>query len=187
MVRDPRAVFDQLFGVGATPQARAERRRKDRSILDWVSESIGDLKGRLGAADGARLGDYLDAVREIERRIQKVEAYNSSGEPRELPGAPIGVPDSFSEHVKLMFDLQATAFAGDVTRVSSFKMSRDVSGRAFPESGNNAGFHGSSHHGENEQVLALAIELCIREHQSIPDPSLLLSIPRSPALLQPWG
>src|SRR5256885_14233384 len=92
MVRDPRAVFDQLFGIGATPQARAERRRKDRSILDWVSESIGDLKGRLGAADRARLGDYLDDVREIERRNPEVEAFNAGGGAREMPGGPIGRP-----------------------------------------------------------------------------------------------
>src|SRR5207248_9158842 len=84
---------------------------------------------------------------------QKIEERNRTGDTRALPSAPVGVPDSYEEHVKLMFDLQATAFAGDVTRVSAFKMSRDVSGRAFPESGNNAGFHGASHHGENEQRI----------------------------------
>src|SRR3954454_12015379 len=100
MIRDPRLVFDQLFGVGATPGERKERRAEDRSILDWLGTSVNRLKKDLGAADRARLDDYLQDVREIERRIQKVEAYNSSGEQRELPGAPIGVPDSFSEHVK---------------------------------------------------------------------------------------
>src|SRR3954468_21224676 len=94
MVRDPRVVFDQLFGVGATPGERRERRAEDRSILDWLSGSVARLQRELGTADRARMNDYLDNVREIERRIQKVEAYNSSGEPRELPGAPIGVPDS---------------------------------------------------------------------------------------------
>ena len=96
MIRDPRVVFDQLFGVGATPDERKQRRAEDRSILDWISASVGRLKRDLGAADRARLDDYLEDVREIERRIQKVEAYNASGEPRELPGAPIGVPDSFT-------------------------------------------------------------------------------------------
>src|SRR5215212_11914397 len=95
MIRDPRAVFDQLFGVGATPAARAARRRRDRSILDWVTESAGRLKTTVGAADRARLDDYLDDVREIERRIQKVEAFNSSGEVRDLPTAPTGVPDAY--------------------------------------------------------------------------------------------
>ena len=136
MIRDPRAVFDQLFGVGATPEARAERRRDDKSILDFVTADGRPAAGReLGAADRARLADYLDDVREIERRIQKVEAQNTSGEPRELPGAPIGVPDSFDEHVKLMFDLQAVAFACDITRVFSFKLGRDGSNRVYPESG----------------------------------------------------
>ncbi|HKB09326.1 MAG TPA: DUF1552 domain-containing protein [Vicinamibacterales bacterium] len=157
MVRDPRAVFDQLFGVGATPAARAARRRKDRSILDWVSESVNDLKGRLGAADRDRLASYLDDVREIERRIQKVEAYNSSGEARELPAAPIGVPDSYDEHVKLMFDLQAVAFASDITRVFAFKMSRDVSNRVYPETGVNTGFHIASHHNDrDDRILEFA-------------------------------
>jgi Protein of unknown function (DUF1552) len=157
MVRDPRAVFDQLFGVGATPEARAARRRKDRSILDWVSESVGDLKGRLGTADRARLGSYLDDVREIERRIQKVEAFNASGEARELPAAPIGVPDSYEEHVKLMFDLQAVAFASDITRVFAFKMSRDVSNRVFPETGVTTGFHIASHHNDrDDRILEFA-------------------------------
>jgi hypothetical protein len=153
MVRDPRAVFDQLFGVGATPEARALRRKKDRSILDWVVESVNDLQGRLGARDRSRLGEYLDNVREIERRIQKVEAFNASGEVRELPAAPTGVPDSYDEHVKLMFDLQAVAFASDITRVFAFKMSRDVSNRVFPETGVTTGFHIASHHNEREDRI----------------------------------
>jgi len=153
MIRDPRAVFDQLFGVGATPAARAERRRRDRSILDWVTEAVADLKASLGPADRARLDEYLEDVREIERRIQKVEAFNSSGEPRELPGAPIGVPDSYTEHVRLMFDLQAVAFASDITRVFAFKLSRDVSNRVYPETGVTTGFHIASHHGEREERI----------------------------------
>jgi hypothetical protein len=154
MIRDPRAVFDQLFGVGTTPDARRARRADDRSILDWVSESVNDLKRRVGPADRARLADYLDDVREIERRIARVEASNASGEPRELPGAPIGVPDSFEEHVRLMFDLQAVAFASDITRVFSFKMSRDVSNRVWPASGSTTAFHTASHHLEREARIA---------------------------------
>ena len=153
MIRDPRAVFDQLFGLGTTPAARQARRRDDRSILDFVAESVRDLQGRLGTADRARLADYLDDVREIERRIQRVEAQNSSGEARELPGAPIGVPDSWEEHVKLMFDLQAVAFASDVTRVFAFKLSRDVSNRVFGPSGSTTAFHTSSHHQEREDRI----------------------------------
>jgi Protein of unknown function (DUF1552) len=157
MVRDPRTVFDMLFGVGATPQERAERRSEDRSILDWITQDMSRLRNTLGAADRARLSDYLEDIREIERRIQRVEAQNSSGEPRELPGAPIGVPDSFEEHIKLMFDLQALAFASDITRVFAFKLGRDASNRVFAESGVSTGFHSASHHGDREdRVTAFA-------------------------------
>ena len=157
MIRDPRAVFDQLFGIGATPEARSARRRRDRSILDWVTQATNQLKGTLGATDQARLSDYLDDVREIERRIQKVEAQNVSGDARALPGAPIGVPDSYDEHVKLMFDMQVVAFASDVTRVVAFKLSRDVSNRVYPETGVNTGFHIASHHQDrDDRILDLA-------------------------------
>src|SRR3954469_2022321 len=157
MIRDPRLVFDQLFGVGATPAERKERRAEDRSILDWLGTSVNRLKKDLGVADRARLDDYLEDVREIERRIQKVEAYNTSGEPRELPGAPIGVPDSFTEHARLMFDLQALAFASDLTRVFAFKLGRDASNRVYPESGFKGAFLSASHHQEKEdRILDLA-------------------------------
>ena len=154
MTRDPRAVFDQLFGVGATPEARQVRRRDDRSILDWVTESVNDLKRKLTPADQARLADYLDDVREIERRIQKVEVSNTSGDPRELPDAPVGVPDSFEDHVKLMADLQAVALASDVTRIFSFKLSRDVSNRVFKPSGSSSAFHTASHHLDRDDRVA---------------------------------
>jgi hypothetical protein len=153
MVRDPRVVFDQLFGVGATPGERRERRAEDKSILDWLGTAVARLNKDLGAADRARLADYLEDVREIERRIERVEAANRTGEPRELPGAPIGVPDSFEEHVKLMFDLQAIAFASDTTRVFAFKLGRDASNRVYAESGYKAAFHSASHHQEREDRI----------------------------------
>ena len=157
MVRDPRTVFDMLFGVGATPAERAERRSEDRSILDWIVEDMTRLRNTLGASDRARLNDYLEDIHEIERRIKRVEAQNSSGEQRELPGAPVGVPDSFEEHIKLMFDLQAVAFASDITRVFAFKLGRDASNRVFADSGVTTGFHSASHHGEREdRVTAFA-------------------------------
>ena len=153
MIRDPRFAFDQLFGAGATPQERAERRQEDRSILDSIAVATSRLRNTLGAADRARLAAYLDEVREVERRIQQVEARNNSGAERELPGAPAGVPDSFSEHVKLMLDLQALAFAADTTRVFSFKLGRDASSRSYPESGTKSAFHPASHHGEREERI----------------------------------
>ena len=153
MIRDPRVVFDQLFGVGATPEERAANRRADRSILDWITAQVAQLRRELSPGDRVRLNEYLDDIREIERRIQQVEARNKSGETRELPDAPIGVPDSFEEHVKLMMDLQVLAFAADVTRVFSFKLGRDASSRSYPESGVKTGFHPASHHGEREDRI----------------------------------
>jgi len=153
MIRNPRVVFEQMFGAGGTPEERAARRRTDRSILDWISDEVERTKKTLGPSDRSRLDDYLDNVREIERRIQKIEAQNSSGDKREIPDAPIGVPDSFEEHVKLMFDLQAAAFASDVTRVFSFKLGRDGSGRVYPDSGVNTGFHPASHHRDQEKRI----------------------------------
>jgi len=147
MVRDPRMVFDQLFGIGSSAEQRSLRRKADRSILDWVSNEMSSLKSTLGPADKARFDDYTENIREIERRIAKIEQQNSSGAARELPMAPIGVPDNWAEHVKLMFDLTTVAFVANITHVSAIKLSRDVSGRAFPECGVTAGFHSASHHG----------------------------------------
>src|SRR5262245_45640591 len=147
MIRDPRMAFDQLFGAGGSAKERAARRRSTTSVLDYITGQVTDLTRRLDASDRQRMERYLEDVREIERRIQKVEARNASGEARELPGAPPGVPDSFDEHVKLMFDLQALAFQADITRVFSFKMARDASSRVYPESGVSKGFHPASHHG----------------------------------------
>ncbi len=157
MVRDPRVAFDLLFGAGGSPEERSNRRRTDQSILDWITSEVAKLQQSLGPSDRHRLNEYLEDVREIERRIQKIEVQNTSGAPRELPEAPIGVPDSFREHVEVMFDLQALAFMSDLTRVFSFKMGRDASGRVYPESGTTRGFHPASHHGEREdRVLEFA-------------------------------
>jgi hypothetical protein len=153
MIRDPRVVFDQLFGVGATAEERSANLRADKSILDWVTTQISQLRKEIGASDKARLNEYLENIREIERRIQRVEARNASGESRAFPEAPIGVPDSFEEHVHIMMDLIALAFAADTTRVFSFKLGRDASGRAYPESGVTTGFHNASHHGEREERI----------------------------------
>ncbi len=153
MVRDPRHVFEQLFGAGGTPEQRARRRATDRSILDMIMEQMAGLRRTLGPADQQRLDQYASNIREIEQRIARIEARNLSGEARELPGAPAGVPDSFEEHVKLMFDLQLLAFTSDTTRVFSFKIGRDGSGRVYPGSGVEAGFHNASHHGTAEERI----------------------------------
>ena len=157
MTLDPRMAFENLFGDGSTPEERAARQKVNRSILDWISKDVARLQKTLGPNDRQRLSAYLDDVREIERRIERIEKYNASGESRALPNAPLGVPDSYEEHLKLMFDMQALAFMTDTTRVSAFKMSRDVSTRVFKESGINVPFHPCSHHGETPaKVLEFA-------------------------------
>ena len=153
MIRDPRVAFDQLFGAGGSAEERAARRRANRSILDFIAGRIGELRRQLGPVDVRRLDRYLDNVREIERRIERVETQNRSGEERALPEAPAGVPDAFVEHVHLMFDLQALAFESDMTRVFSFKLGRDSSARVFPESGVDKPFHPASHHGADEENI----------------------------------
>jgi hypothetical protein len=154
MTLDPRMAFEQLFGDGSTPAERLERQRVKASILDWIGDDVKNLQSSIGASDRGRINDYLENVREIERRIQGIERYNASGEKRALPSAPLGVPESYEEHVKLMFDLQALAFMTDVTRVSAFKMSHDVCMRVYPESGVTTPFHSCSHHGESPERIA---------------------------------
>lgn len=160
MIRNPRVVFDEMFGVlgsGEAPEQQRARLADDRSILDWLGTAIGRLSRDLGAADRRRLADYLDNIREIERRLQAVEAFNRSGETRALPTAPAGVPDSFTEHVRLMFDLQLVALRSDITRVFAFKLGRDNSNRVYPESGCTGAFHPTSHHsGKIEKILDFA-------------------------------
>ena len=152
MVRDPRMVFELLFGAGGTAEQRADRRATDRSILDLLTSQMATLRRSVSAVDRQRLDQYANDIREVEQRIQRIEARNMSGESRELPGAPAGVPDSFEEHVKLMFDLQLLAFASDTTRVFSFKFGRDGSGRVYPGSGVSTGFHNASHFGTAEKT-----------------------------------
>ena len=153
MIRHPRHAFDQLFGAGGTQEALAERRRARRSVLDFITGEVADLQRTLDPTDRRRMDRYLQNIREIERRIERIEVRNTSGELRELPGAPAGVPDSFDEHVKLMFDLQALALESDMTRVFSFKLGRDASSGVYPESGVTKGFHPSSHHGGRESNI----------------------------------
>src|SRR5580693_8232882 len=151
MTVNPRAAFENLFSK--TGPGRAARRPAGRSILDGTAPDANRWQRDLGAADRSRLSAYLEEVRAIERRIQSIEARNANATEREL-AAPLGVPDSWEEHVRLMFDLQVLAFRAEVTRVSAFKMSRDTSNRIFPESGVTAPFHTLSHHIERPELIA---------------------------------
>jgi hypothetical protein len=160
MIRDPRVAFDMLFSAGATPEERAARRETRSSILDWITGEVERVRRQLGNADRARLDRYMDNVRELERRIQAVEAQNRSGDTRELPTAPAGVPDSFSEHMRLLFDLQVLALQTDMTRIISFKTGRDAQNRVFPESGSTQPFHPASHHGNREERILEFNKIC---------------------------
>ena len=160
MIRDPRVAFDMLFGAGGTPEERAARRASRKSILDWMAGEISALKRELGATDRRRMDRYLDNVRESARRIAAIESRNTSGEERELPEAPAGVPDSFTEHMRLMFDLQVLALETNMTRIISFKTGRDADNRVFPESGSNRPFHPASHHGGREEAILEFNRIC---------------------------
>ena len=160
MIRDPRVAFDMLFGAGSSPEDRAERRETRRSILDWILREVAELRSQVGTADRRRIDRYLDNVHEIERRIQMIEARNTSGEERALPEAPAGVPDSFTEHMRLMFDLQVLAMETDMTRVITFKTGRDALNKVFPESGSSRPFHPSTHHGNNEKRIMEFNTIC---------------------------
>ena len=151
VIRDPRVAFEKLFGVGGSSDERAERRRTRRSILDWVAGEMTSLEDVV-RPDGPPPPRPLP--RGHSRSRASHPAHRSAQHERRsrasCPEAPAGVPDSFAEHVQLMFDLQALAFAADITRVFSFKMGRDGSSRVYPESGSDRPFHPASHHGGNE-------------------------------------
>jgi Protein of unknown function (DUF1552) len=150
---NPRVVFERLFGEGGTPTERLAQMRKTRSILDSVIDEATDLLQRLGAGDRATVSDYFDALREVERRIQKAEA-NGAESPLPLTErSPAGIPDRFEDHVKLMFDLQWLAYQADLTRVFTFMMGREVCSRTFPELGVSEPHHGLSHHRDDAEQL----------------------------------
>jgi hypothetical protein len=148
---NPQVVFERLFGDGGTPEERTARRVQQKSILDSVTGSLASLEGTLGAADKTRLEQYLEDVREIERRLEI--ATKASADTPEI-AMPYGVPESFGEHIKLQFDLLALAFQGDITRVGTLLYARDLTGRVYPESGTNISFHGGSHHAEDPGRVA---------------------------------
>jgi hypothetical protein len=146
MELNPRVVFERLFGGdGATAEERLARLKDNLSLLDGITASAKDLSRGLDPRDRARLRDYLDNVREIERRIAQAEKKNRESD-LAAPDTPVGIPDSFEEHAKLMFDLWALAFQGDITRVTTFMMARELSTRTYPQVGVAEGHHPVSHH-----------------------------------------
>ena len=149
----PRLVFEKLFGEGGSPEERRAARRKRASLLDFVKDDIRRLERSLGIADRARVGHYLEAIREVERRIRKAE---TEGRDDSLPDLdrPVGVPASYAEHARLMFDLQVLALQGDVTRIITFQLAREASNRTYPEIGVRDPHHPLSHHGNDPKKIA---------------------------------
>ena len=145
MESNPRAVFERLFGEGGSPKEQAARLKRDRSVLDLAMADMARLQRRLGVRDRVMVDEYLDSVRDVEQRIQRAER-QSKVSPMPIADPPVGVPDSFDDHAKLMFDLELLAFQSDVTRVVAFQVSRELNGRPYPWIGVPEGHHAVSHH-----------------------------------------
>ena len=158
MENNPRVVFERLFGEGGTAAERLAEHQRDRSILDWVTGDIADLRRQLGASDQQRVAEYLDGVREVERRIQMSEAEGDTLS-LELPPQPMGIPDSFEDHIKLMYDLLVLAYQADITRVGAFQISYETSSRTYPQVGVANSHHSLSHHAQNEENIAKLIKI----------------------------
>jgi hypothetical protein len=142
---NPQLVFERLFGDGSTPEERAARKQAQASLLDGVTGEVARLKNTLPGTDRSRLDDYLEDVREIERRLHNVAKGSDQSPDAQVP---FGIPESFTEHINLMWDLQTLAFQADITRVSMLMYAHDVSMRSYPESGVATANHAASHHGE---------------------------------------
>jgi hypothetical protein len=155
---NPRVVFERMFGDGGTAAERKAELRKSGSILDWVLEDMGRLERKLGPADRTRVAEYLDAVREIERRIQMAERQDGAALPETLE-RPIGAPQAWEEHVKLMFDLQVLALQADITRVITFQLAREVSTRTYPQIGVPEAHHPISHHANDPVKIEKLIKI----------------------------
>jgi hypothetical protein len=157
MERNPRVVFERLFGRPGTVAERVARMKSDQSILDSVREDVASLQRDLGARDRVRLTEYLDHVREIEQRIERAERQATSD--ITIPAAPVGIPPAFEEHVHLMFELMAVAYETDLTRVFSFMLNREASQLVFPSIGINEPWHHISHHGNDPEKLAALVKI----------------------------
>jgi hypothetical protein len=148
---NPRVVFERLFGDGASPEERAAGRKASASILDAVTRELVQMKRNVTPGDKVRLDAYTDNVREIERRID-IATSRAAVEP--TADIAFGLPESKDVHFKLMYDLMAIAFEGDITRGATLMLGRDLTGQSFPESGFSGGWHGSSHHGDKPDNIA---------------------------------
>jgi hypothetical protein len=155
---NPRKVFRRLFGTGDSPEARKTELNYDRSILDSVLQDVSRLQRSLGPADNTRLAEYLDSIRDVERRIQRAEERNLLSE---LPilDAPTGIPETFEDHIQMMFDLQVLAFQADITRVITFLIGRELSNRTYPAIDINEAHHSVSHHQNKAEQIAKLVKI----------------------------
>jgi hypothetical protein len=151
MENNPQIVFERLFGDGSTDAQRAERRQQSRSLLDSILREVPSLEKDLPAGDKQRLRDYLDEVREIERRVKQVDAQLSRN--LDLPDAPVGIPAAFEDHLKLMFDLQVLAYKSEITRISTLMLARENSNAVYTATGVRDGFHNASHHSNERKNM----------------------------------
>ncbi len=156
---NPRKVFERMFGQGGSAADRTARNQQDRSILDAITKEASDLQRGLGAQDRATVSDYLENVREIERRIQKAATDQSSQADLTLPEAPTGIPFSYEEHVKMMYDLLALAYRANVTKVFTFMVAREVSNRTYPQIGVPDGHHATSHHQNRAEKIEKLVKI----------------------------
>ena len=152
MDNNPRTVFERMFGEGTTSAERLAHMRRNRSILDAVMQQVAALQRNIGPSDRLRVDEYLYSIRDVEHRIQKAEEQSARLETL-VPDRPSGAPQSFEEHCKLMFDLQALAYQADITRVISFLVTQEFTNRTYPQIGVNDPHHGTSHHQENPEKL----------------------------------
>ena len=149
---NPSVIFDRLFGEGGSPDERLDRMKRKRSLLDRVNSDLARLQRSLGPSDRLRISEYLDAVREVERRIQMAEEQNSNST-LPVPNRPIGIPSQYDDHLRLLYDLQWLAYQGDLTRVFSLMYGRELNSRSYPEIGISEPHHGLSHHGDRPEQI----------------------------------
>ncbi|HEY2380497.1 MAG TPA: DUF1552 domain-containing protein [Terriglobia bacterium] len=166
MENNPQVIFEKLFGDGSNEAERNARRKEARSLLDSVTDQLGALQRQLPAGDRGRVTDYLDDVREIERRIQKSQQKLEAAK-LDVPDTPAGVPDAFEDHIKMLFDLQVLAFRAEITRIATLMLAHEVSNAVYPATNIRDGFHNLSHHSNVRANMDKFAELNAYHHSML--------------------
>lgn len=166
MEHNPQVIFEKLFGDGSTDAERQARRRQSRSLLDSVVDQVAGLGSGLPAGDRGRIEEYLENVREIERRIERAELQMETAN-LDVPDAPVGIPDDFEEHIKMLFDLQVLAWQAEITRISTLMLAHELSNATYPNTNIRDGFHNLSHHSHNRDNMDRFAELNAYHHSML--------------------